>query len=286
MAKEKEKVVNVTVGEGEEKRELSFMVKKPNNFVQNKANALFTKWLHEFIRDGIMTKKELENYMEEKEIWTKAKEKEQQDLAVRIRELTKDLYQGKRGKRKAEEGKQIAVDIKMARLELQNLIAEKMSLEQNTAESLADNMKFDYLVSECTYDAKGKEKVYKTLDEYNEGADDELAFAAAATLAQLLYSIDRDYEEELPENKFLKMFDYVDEDLNLIDEEGGLVSFDGKKINKLGQYVNAKGERVDVEGNLLDEDGQYVLATQYTKERKSQSKSKSKPKTEDNVESV
>ena len=68
MAKEKEKVVNVPVGEGEEKRELSFMVKKPNNFVQNKANALFTKWLHEFIRDGIMTKKELENFKNKIEI--------------------------------------------------------------------------------------------------------------------------------------------------------------------------------------------------------------------------
>lgn len=286
MAKEKEKVVNVTFGEGDDKKELSFMVKKPNNFVQNKANAMYTKWLHEFIRDGIMTKRELENYMQEKQIWTQEKEKEQQDLALKIRELTKDLYQGKRGKRKAEEGKEIAVEIKLSRLELQNLIAEKMSLEQNTAESLADNMKFDYLVSECTYDTKGQKKVYKDLDEYNELADDELAFAAAATLAQLLYSLDKNYEEELPENKFLKMFDYVDEDLNLIDEEGGLVSFDGKKINKQGQYINSKGERVDVEGNLLDEDGQYVLATQYTKDRKSQTKSKSKPKTEDNVESV
>ena len=161
-----------------------------------------------------------------------------------------------------------------------------MSLEQNTAESLADNMKFDYLVSECTYDAKGQKKVYKDLDDYNERGDDELAFAAAATLAQLLYSLDRNYEEELPENKFLKMFDFVDEDLNLIDEEGGLVSFDGKRINKQGQYINDKGERIDLEGNLLDEDGQYVLATQYTKERKNQTKSKGKPKTEDSVESV
>ena len=66
---------------------------------------------------------------------------------------------------------------------MRQLISEKIALEANTAEGLADNAKFNFLVANCTFDAGGQ-KVYKSLDDYDENSDDEVAFAAAATLGQ------------------------------------------------------------------------------------------------------
>lgn len=283
MAKEKEKVVEVPVDDSD--RKIKIVVKKPNAMVNNQASAIYNKWLHTYMRDGIMTKAELDNFMQERGIWSKDKDEKEKLLAQKIRDLSKDLYQGVKGRRKASEGKKIAVEIKKARSELQQLIAEKLGLEQNTAESLADNVKFDYLVSQCTYKANGKEKVYSSLEDYSEKADETIAFAAAATLAQMLYALDPNFEADLPENQFLKKFNYVDDNFNLLDSEGHTVTADGQMIDEYGFFVNAKGEKVDAEGNLVDDNGNFVMFTEYTDDT-SKTKGKSKQSNGKNTDSV
>ena len=282
MAKEKEKVLEIPVDDSENAKKVKIVVKKPNSIVSNQANAVYNKWLHTYMRDGIMTKVELEKFMKERGIWSEDKGEQEKNLAQKIRGFTRDLYQGVKGKRKATEGKKIAVEIKKARSELQQLIAEKISLEQNTAESLADNMKFDYLVSQCTYKADGKEKVYSSLEDYSDKADETLAFAAAAALAQMIYAIDPNFEADLPENQFLKQFNYVDKNFNLLNDKGHTVTADGQMIDEYGFFVNEKGDKVDAEGNLVDDKGNFVMFTEYT----SDTTKKSKATNGKNVDSV
>jgi len=83
----------------------------------------------------------------------------------------------------------------------------------------------------------------------------------------MIYSLDQDFESRLPENKFLKMFDFVDEDLSLVDTEGHRVDLEGRRVNDLGQYIDADGKRVDIDGNPLDEDGNYVPTVTYVDEK-------------------
>ena len=94
-------------------------------------------------------------------------------------------------------------------------------------------------------------------------ADDEISFNAAAALGELVYKLDRSYEESLPENQFLKKYNFVDEDLSLVDDEGNRVDVDGTKVNEKGWLVNDKGERVDREGNLLTETGNLLLQGEF-----------------------
>ena len=282
MAKDKEKVLEVPVDDSENAKKVKIVVKKPNSIVSNQANAVYNKWLHTYMRDGIMTKVELEKFMTERGIWSEDKGEKEKNLAQKIRGFTRDLCQGVKGKRKAAEGKKIAIQIKKARAELQQLIAEKISLEQNTAESLADNMKFDYLVSQCTYKADGKEKVYSSLEDYSDKADETVAFAAAAALAQMIYAIDPNFEADLPENQFLKQFNYVDKNFNLLDDKGHTVTADGQMIDEYGFFVNEKGDKVDAEGNLVDDKGNFVMFTEYT----SDTPKKSKAANGKNVDSV
>lgn len=273
----KEKVVEVEI----DNNKVKIVVKKPNNVILSQAQRIGAKTWTDCVRDGIMTKKELEKFMKEQGIWDDGKDKEQKAIVEEISSLEKKLYIGSQGhtKLKASEGKDIAVKMRIKRAELRDLIAERISLEQNTAESISDNARFDHLVATCTYYENGQ-KVYSDIEDYRSKADGEPAFTAASTLASMLYSVDKDFEAKLPENKFLKMFNFVNEDLSLVNSDGETVDLDGRLIDKNGYYLNTDGKRVDKDGNLLDEFGNYVPTVEYITEEDDK-KEKRKKKTTD-----
>jgi len=260
MSKDKSKTVEVTIDDNK----VNIVIKKPNNVLISQAQRVGAKAWTDCVRDGIMTKKELEKFMKDQGIWDDGKDQEQKKLVEEISSLEKKLFIGSQGhgKLKASEGKEIAIQMRIKRAELRDLIGEKLSLEQNTAEAISDNVRFDFLVATCTFYENGQ-KVYSSLDDYQSRSDGEPAFTAASTLAGMLYSVDRDFEAKLPENKFLKMFNYVNEDLSLVNKEGDTVDLEGRRIDKNGFYLNDEGQRVDKDGNLLDESGNYVPTVEY-----------------------
>lgn len=265
--KETEKTVEVTVMENGQDKKIKIVVKKPNNAIISQAQRIRAKAWTDCVRDGIMTKKELQKFMENNGIWDDEKDSTQKKISQEINRLEKELYiNGKGGKLKTAEGKNIAVEMRRKRAELREHIAEKISLEQNTAEALSDNAQFDFLVANCTYYENGQ-KVYSNLEDYTSRSDGEIAFAAASNLAQLMYAIDKDFEANLPENKFLKMFNFVNEDLSLVNEKGETVDLEGRKVDKFGYYINEEGKRVDRDGNLLDDNGNYIPSVTYIDEK-------------------
>jgi len=267
MSQDKEKTVEVTVRNGDQDQKVNIVIRKPNNAVLSQAQRVGAKAWTDCVRDGIMTKKELEKFMKEQGIWDDGKDEEQKKIIQEISNLEKKLYVGSAGhnKLKASEGKDIAIEMRIKRAELRDLIAERMSLEQNTAEAISDNAKFDFLVSTCTYHENGS-KVYADIEDYKQNADSEIGFTAASTLASLLYSVDKDFEAKLPENKFLKMFKFVNDDLSLVNDKGETVDLEGRRIDKNGYYINDEGKRVDKDGNILDEFGNYVPTVTYVTE--------------------
>lgn len=282
MLKEKEKIVDVKVTDGGEEKTIKVVVKKPSNALVSQAQRVSAKAWTDCVRDGIMSKKELEKFMKEHDIWNQNKDDEQKAIVEEIQNLEKKLFIGEKGKRISKsEGKRIAIEMRVKRNKLRDLIAEKMSLEQNTAEAISENVRFDFLVANSTYHENGQ-KVYKDLDDYTENSDSDIAFAAATALAQMMYSIDKDFEARLPENKFLKMFNFVDEDLTLVNSEGDMVDSTGRRIDRNGFYVNDEGHRVDKDGNLIDENGNYVLSVEYFDEEETkQTPKKSRKKATD-----
>ncbi|NBW29432.1 hypothetical protein EBR37_03560 [bacterium] len=154
MLQDKEKVIDVTIKNNDKEENVKIVVKKPNNAIMSQAQRVGAKSWTDCVRDGIMTKKELEKFMKEQGIWDDGKDEEQKKIVQEISDLEKQLYVGganKGTKLKASEGKEIAIKMRIKRGELRDLIAERMSLEQNTAESISDNSRFDFLVSNCTY---------------------------------------------------------------------------------------------------------------------------------------
>jgi hypothetical protein len=252
-----EKEQEVTLEDGSK---VTIYVVKPSNDTISNADMRRAKVWNDCIQNGILTKKELSTVMEKRGIWDQSKQEKEETINTKMAQLEKDLFRGKDGKKpKVSEGKEIALEMRQLRIDLRNHIAERISLEENTAESLADNARFDYFVSECTFYKDTQKRVYNSLDDYSSKSSDAIAFAAASMLGDLLYNLDSSFEQSLPENKWLKTFNLVDDNLSLVNNDGKTVSTDGQVINEEGHYINKDGQRVDVDGLPLDEEGNYVM---------------------------
>jgi len=250
----------VTIGEGDDKKEIEIYVSRPNNETIRKADRLRTKTWNECVDDGIKTKQEILQTMKDKGVWNEKKDEEEKEITDKIMALEKKLYHGEGGKKpKLSEGRELAIQIRRERIKLRTLISERIGLEENCAENLADNARFDFLVANCTYYADGR-RVYANFDDYNSKSADEIAFTAASTLGQMMYNLDSKFEENLPENKFLKKFGLVDDDLSLIDpNEGYRIDTEGRRVNEEGYYIDEEGNRVDKDGNAITEEGTYEM---------------------------
>jgi hypothetical protein len=100
---------------------------------------------------------------------------------------------------------------------------------------------------------------FNNLDDYLERIEDPAALKGAQVLANMIYGLDNDYEKNLPENKFLLKYKFVNENLRFINNEGKLVDREGRLIDEAGRFINESGEYVDKDGNRVDEHGDYIV---------------------------
>ena len=187
----------------EDGSKVEIYVRKPTNGELTRAEKVRVKSWSKFKSDpDIMSKVQLNRYLQERGIWDKQKEKEKTDLEKTVADLQDKLNRPGKKKVKLSEARDTAIELRRKRVEYRDLISEKIELESNTTESLADNARFDFLVTCCTFYKDGDEKVYNSIGDYENDSTDT-AFAAAAALGQLLYNLTDSFEATLPENEFL-----------------------------------------------------------------------------------
>ena len=244
----------------EDGTKVTIYVVKPSNQVISQADIHRAKRWNECIRDNVITKKELKTLMEDRGIWDKSKSDKEDEIGSKISDLEKKLYRGEGGKKpKVSEGKNLALEMRRLRSDLRELISERLGLEENTAEALADNARFDYFVANCTFYKDSGKRVYNSVEDYNKRSSDSVAFTAASMLGNILYNLDSDFEKNLPENKWLNMFNLTDDEGSLVNSEGKTVDSEGRVINEQGHFLDDDGNRVDANGIPLDKDGNYIL---------------------------
>jgi len=81
----------------------------------------------------------------------------------------------------------------------------------------------------------------------------------------MLYNLDPNYVNNLEENKFLKEFKFVNDDLKLIDKDGNLVDIDGRLINEDGRFIayrteDGKKNKDQSQVYFVNRDGKEVVA--------------------------
>lgn len=224
---------------------------KENSAAQKVANITFS----EAVENNALFRSQLGDYMRKKGLWDDTKEAELNGVDKEIEEQINKI---KSGGIKLSEAKEAAIKARQLRFKKAILLSERTKLDEYTVEGQVENARFNTLVSVCTLDKEGK-PVFADLDDYNLKADEPYAVKAASALANMLYDVDQNWEETLPENQFLKKYKFVNDKLQLVNKDGQRITTDGRTIDDDGYYINAEGKRENEAGQLLDENGYPIV---------------------------
>lgn len=237
-------------------KESEFLVRSPSLQDQREATKVYNQSFSEALKAKAVVRAKLDDLLVEQGLWDNEKQ-------VKFTELQNTILEGERKLAKGgiplKEAKDLALSMRKTREDIRELISVKTNLDTHTAEGQADNARFNYLVSACTVYSDSKESYFKSYEDYNNRSADPVALLAAQNLANMLYGLDNDYEEKLPENKFLKQYKFVDDKLRLLNKDGKLVDEKGRLIDENGRFINEQGKFVDKDGNLVDDKGDYVV---------------------------
>jgi hypothetical protein len=236
-----------------------FSVVLPSSDDQKEANRVYNTAFSDAIKAKALVRAKLDDVLVEQGLWDDKKQKDFNDLQNSILEGERRLA---KGGIQLTEAKKVALQMKKDRADLRDLISVKTNLDTHTAEGQADNARFNYLVSSCLVYSDTKETYFKGYQDYLSRAAEPVSILAAQHLASMLYGLDSDYEEKLPENKFLMKYKFVNDKLRLINKDNQLIDEEGRLVDETGRFINDKGEFVDKEGNVVNEKGDYLFEFQ------------------------
>jgi len=239
-------------------KKLNLAVIRPSVQVQQKGQMIFAKAFAEGVKSGVILKSELTAQIRERKLWDEAKQAEYETIQARIAK-NEDIVRG-RVKEAAtlSQGKSAAIQLRMDREAIRDLLRERVNLDANTVEGQADNQRFNYFVSVCTVNPDTKVPYFKDLEDYMTRENDPAVFAAQKAFANLYYGIDPDADKKEPENQFLLKYKLCDDELHLIRKDGKRVDALGRLVDNEGYFINEEGKRVNSEGKLVTEEGTPV----------------------------
>jgi hypothetical protein len=240
-------------------QEREFLVRLPSLNDQREAQKVYNQAFTDAIKSKSVVRAKLDDLLQDQGLWNDEKQ-------AKFSSLQKELLEGEKrlakGGFSVNEAKDLAIKMKSLRDEIRDLISVRTSLDNHSAEGQADNSRFNYLVSVCLVYNDTKQPYFSSLEDYLNRSSEEVALLGAQNLANMLYGLDNDYESNLPENKFLKKYKFVDEKLRLVDKKGRLIDAEGRLIDEQGRFIDEYGNYVDKFGSKIDKDGEYIVEQQ------------------------
>lgn len=184
-----------------------------------------------------LLRSELDDFLRQNGMWS---ERDQSELNSINEDISSLLAKLKTGGIKLSEGREIAINITDKRQSLVQLMQKRQSFDDSTIESMADNEKTDYFIYACTRDSVTGNRYWESFADMKADKDSEAYKNAISISMSVLYGIDSNFEKNLPENKWLKKYNYIDDNLSFIDRT-------------TGKYVDRDGTPIEqVQDELLD----------------------------------
>jgi len=240
-------------------KEVEFTVRSPSLNDQREAQKVYNQAFTDAIKSKSVVRAKLDDLLREQGLWSDEKQAEFAALQKQLIDGEKRLAKGGFA---INEAKKLALEMQDLRGKIKDLIGIRTSLDNHSAEGQADNARFNYLVSACVVYKNTDTKYFQSLEDYLNKADDPVALLGAQNLANMIYGLDNNFEKNLPENKFLHRYKFVDDQLRLIDKKGRLVDQEGRLVDEDGRFIDEQGNFIDKEGNRVDPTGEYLFETQ------------------------
>lgn len=186
-------------------KELVLKFTRPNQTLISKGDFIYREFFSKAVRSGIMTNAEANKILKERGIWGDEQEQELVRLRVQLGQLELELND-----KVKEDGLELYKQIKRLREQTEDLQGVKSGISDNTAESVASEMRTQFFASECVvYNDSGK-RVFKDLTEFLQRLDEPLALdsyrqALISNFEHMLgIKMPAELDSTLPEDKWLK----------------------------------------------------------------------------------
>lgn len=240
-----------------------FAVKIPPYKVFDEANKIKSKVFNESLNNGDMLRDQLEDILRQRGLWNDQRQREYETLR---REILDREYQLQKGGIKLSDAKRLALEMKEKRQRMVEMLSSRSDLDSQTCEGKADNARFNYLFAHSlVYNDDVETPYYKNgIEDYMLDMDNPVAIRGATEFYYLISGTEN-LDDKLPENRFLKKFNFVDEHYRLVEKETGrLIDKDGRYVDEYGNYIEYNEDNtyyyVDVNGRRLDEEtGNFVV---------------------------
>ena len=285
-----------------------YAILKPSVQLLNEAARVRQRVFNRAFEEGGLLRQQVDAELKSRNLWN---EKLQAEYDSTQLELVIMLGKLDEGGIKLSEARQLAIDISTKRQKLVDMLVDRSELDNMTCEGQADNERFNFLFANCLVYNDTGEKVYPNgLEDYIANPSHPASQAGASVFYYLITNSES-LDNKLPENQFLKKYNFVDEQ-NRFVERGTerLVDVEGKYVDEEGYYieydkdgnsyrVNALGDKVedvkevveeeeqtalpflDDDGNPLDNDGNPVVVkkSKATRKRRTTKKATAKADT-------
>lgn len=222
----------------------------------------YNKAFRSALDSGALLRQKLSDYMKQQGIWDEKKQKQHDEF---VEDINKKEQQLKGGGIPLSEAKDVALELRNVREDFREFLAERNALDSNSAEGQADNARFVELVRLCILNPDTKQPCFLDQGAYDANADQPWVSEASSELANMIYGLDPNYDNNLEENKFLKEFSFVNKDLKFINNDGHLVDNDGRLVNEDGRFIAYRtkegGKSKDPEAvYFVNRDGEEVVS--------------------------
>ena len=239
---------------------VKYTVKHPDMNLLKKGNEIRSRVFNQSLKNGDILRDQLDAELRKNKLWNDERDQEYQTLQQEVIDFEFTLQ---KGGIKLNEARSIALQMSEKRNRMISLLSTRTELDNNTCEGKADAARFNYLFTySLVYEETGELYFPGGVKEYERSMDDPVAEKAASEFYYLM-SESENLDDTLPENKFLKRFNFVDDEYRLVDEQGRLISADGKHISEDGKFIKWTGEDefvyVDTEGREVTETGEFSI---------------------------
>lgn len=236
---------------------VKLMVVPPSIHDSKEAGKVYNQAFNDALKSKAIVRARLDDILAEQGLWDEKKQAEYNRIQAELLESERVLKKGGISLSKARD---VALQMRKTRDELRELISDRTTLDNHTAEGQADNAKFNYLVyAQVVYEDNPSQKYFKSYEDYMQRSNESAGIAAAQNVANFTYGLEDNYEKTLPENEFLIKYKFVDNALRFINKEGKFTDEEGRLIDVTGRYIDAEGNYIDKNGNRVDENGEYIV---------------------------
>lgn len=164
----------------------------------------------------LLLRSQLEDWLEETGVWSQKDQDKIDQLRTEIHDLYKKLN---KGNIKLSEAREFAIQMAEKRGKMAQIMIKRQTFDDATVEAIAEQEQKDYLVFACTYIVGEEKRYWDTFEDCKYDKLNPVYRQAMLRVNNYIYNIDPEIEKQLPENKFLLKYGFVDENMNFIDRK-------------------------------------------------------------------